>query len=152
MTPWSIIHQKVSFCKPVLMLVQNTIRSRLPVVYITGESRLHGVFITGMLRLLGVFTTRESRLANLFITGKSFWTPGSHFTDFKEHRTIFRGSIMLKIDCRLLYCNYLGTCVLCLQKLPNLRDSNLLPGLFIPRSRLRILLTLRIFEKIRNRS
>jgi hypothetical protein len=37
---WSIIHQKVSFCKPVLMLVQSTIRSRLPGAFTTGKSRL----------------------------------------------------------------------------------------------------------------
>ncbi len=62
------------------------------------------------------------RLASVFITGESFWTPGSHFghrgvildtgesfwtlgshiTDFKEHTTIFKGSIILKIVCRLL--------------------------------------------------
>ncbi len=30
------------------------------------------------------------------------WTPGSHFMDFKEHITIFKGSIIQKIDYRLL--------------------------------------------------
>ncbi len=80
------------FCYPVLMLVQRTLRSQLPGVFITGESRLPGVFTTGELRLAGVF-----------ITGESFWTPGSHFNDFKEHTTIFKGSITLKIVCRLLY-------------------------------------------------
>ncbi len=29
--------------------------------------------------------------------------PGSHFTDFKEQITFFKGSVILKIDCRLLY-------------------------------------------------
>jgi hypothetical protein len=74
------------------MLVQSTLRSRLP-----------GVFITGELRLADVFTTGELRLAGVFTTGESFWTPGSHFTDVKEHITIFKGSVILKIDCRLLY-------------------------------------------------
>jgi hypothetical protein len=60
------------------------------------------VFITGESRLPGVFTTGELRLAGVFITGGSFWTPGSHFNDFKAHTTIFNGSIILKIDCRLL--------------------------------------------------
>jgi hypothetical protein len=63
------------FCKPVLMLVPSTPRSRL-----SGDSRLPGVFVTG----------------------ESFWTPGNRFTDFKEHTTIFKGTIILKIDCRLL--------------------------------------------------
>jgi hypothetical protein len=84
------------------MLVQSTLRSRLPGVFITGESRLPCVFITGELRLPGVFTTQELRLAGEFIIRESFWTPGSHFTDFKEHTTILKGSIILKIICRLL--------------------------------------------------
>jgi hypothetical protein len=42
------------------------------------------------------------RLTGVFITGESFWTPGSHFTDFKEHTTIFKGCIIPKIVCRLL--------------------------------------------------
>jgi hypothetical protein len=84
------------------MLVRSTLRSRLPSVIITGESRLPCVFITGESRLPGVFTTGELRLAGVFTKGESFWTPGSHFTDFKEHITIFKGSVILKIDCRLL--------------------------------------------------
>jgi hypothetical protein len=84
------------------MLVQSTLRSRLPGVIITGESKLPCVFITEELRLPGVFTTGELRLAGVFTTGVSFWTPGSHFTDFKERITIFKGSVILKIDCRLL--------------------------------------------------
>jgi hypothetical protein len=73
------------------MLVKSTLRSRLPGVFITGESRLPCVFNTG-----------ESRLPGVFITGELFWTPGSHFTDFKEYTTILKGSIILKINCRLL--------------------------------------------------
>ncbi len=84
------------------MLVQSTLRSRLPGVFITGELRLHGVYITGELRIPDVFTTKESRLASIFITEESFRTPGSHLTDIKEHTPIFKGSIILKIDCRLL--------------------------------------------------
>jgi hypothetical protein len=87
------------------------------------------VFITGESRLPGVFTTRELRLAGIFITGESFWTPGSHFTVFKEHTTIFKGSIILKTSVG--YFNSLRTCDLCLQKLLNLKDSNRLPGVFI---------------------
>jgi hypothetical protein len=83
------------FCKPVLMLVQSTLGSRFPGVFITGESRLHVVFITGELKLPGVLITGES-------SREWFWTPGSHFTDFKEHTAIFKGSIILKIDYRLL--------------------------------------------------
>ena len=89
------------------MLLQSTLRSRLP----------------------GVFTTGELRLAGIFITGESFWTPGSRFTDFKEHITIFKGTIIQKIESRIL--NYIGTFKLCLKKLPYFRDSNRLPGVFI---------------------
>ncbi len=58
-------------------------------------------------------------------------TLGSHFTDFKEHTrtTIFKGSIIIKLT--VSYVNYLGTCDLCLQKLPKLRNSNQHPGVFI---------------------
>jgi hypothetical protein len=56
-----------------------------------------------------VFTTGELRLPGVFITKESFWTP-SRITDFKEHTTIFKGSVILKIDCRLLM----------FEKLPNL--------------------------------
>ncbi len=80
------------------MLVPNTPRSRLPGVFITGELRLPGVFTTGELRLPSVFTTGESRLPGVFITGESFWTPGSRFTDFKNHTAIFKGIIILKIN------------------------------------------------------
>ncbi len=78
-TLWSFYHQKF-FCKPVVMLVRNISRSQLPGVFTTGESRLNGVFITG----------------------ESFWTPGSRFTDFNEHTTIFKVNVILKIDCRLV--------------------------------------------------
>ncbi len=74
-TPWWIHHRGL----------------RLPCVFITGELIPSRVFTTGELRLPGVFITRES-----------FWTPGSNFTDFKEHTTIFKWSIILKIICRLL--------------------------------------------------
>jgi hypothetical protein len=52
--------------------------------------------------LLTTVINGELRLAGVSITGESFWTPGSHFTDFKEHTTIFKGSIILKIIRRLL--------------------------------------------------
>ncbi len=48
------------FCKAVLMLVQSTLRSLLPGVFITGESRLPGVFITGGRNSPGVFITGKS--------------------------------------------------------------------------------------------
>jgi hypothetical protein len=80
------------------MLVQSTLRSRLPGVINTEESRLPCVFITGESRLPDVFTTRELRLASVFIIGESFWTPGSHFTDFMEHTAIFKRSIIQKIQ------------------------------------------------------
>jgi hypothetical protein len=102
------------------MLVPNTPRSWLSGVFITGESRLPGVFTTG-----------ESRLLGVFITGESFWTPGSCFTDFKDHTAIFKGIIILKINWG--YFNSIGTCNLCLKKLPYFRDSNRLPGVFITR-------------------
>jgi hypothetical protein len=48
-----------------------------------------------------VFITGESTVAGVFFAGESFWTFGSHITDFKEHTTIFTGTIILKIDGRL---------------------------------------------------
>jgi hypothetical protein len=130
------------------MLVLNTQRSRLPGVFITGESRLPGVFTTGKSGLPSIFTIGESRHPSVFITGESFWTPWSHFTDFKEHTTIFKGIIILKIDHRLL--NYLEACDLCLEKLPYPRDSNWLPVYSSPGSQLWIRITPRILEEIRN--
>jgi hypothetical protein len=56
----------------------------------TGKLRFLSVITTGESRLPGVFTTRELRLSGLFITEESFLTPGSHFTDFKEHTTILK--------------------------------------------------------------
>ncbi len=73
-----VYHQKF-FCKHVLMLVPNT-----PTI------RLHGVVTRGELRLPSVFIIRES-----------FWTPGSHFTDFKKHTTIFKWTIIPKLGCKL---------------------------------------------------
>jgi hypothetical protein len=60
---------------------------------------------------------------------KSFWTQGSPFT---EHMII--GSIILKIPVR--YFDYLGTCDLCLKKVPYPRSSNGLSGVFITRNEL----------------
>ncbi len=111
------------------MLVQSTLRSRLPGVFITGKSRLPCVFITGESRLPGVFTTGELRLAGVFITRESFWTPGSHFTDFKEHTTILKGSIILKIVCRLLYLP--RDMWFMFAKTAEPKDSNRLPSVFI---------------------
>jgi hypothetical protein len=68
----------------------------------TGELRLNSVFTTGRAKTPGVFTTGESRLPAVFITGESFWTPESRFTDFKDNTAIFKGIIILKINCRLL--------------------------------------------------
>jgi hypothetical protein len=55
----------------------------------------------------------------MFDTGKSF-------SDFKEHTTIFKGTIMLKIDVG--YFIYLGTCDFYIKKLSYPRDSNRLSG------------------------
>ncbi len=71
--------------------VQCTLRSRLPRVFITWVLRLHRVFINGESRLSDVFTTGESRFAGVFITG-------SHFTDHKEHTTIFEGSMSYSVS------------------------------------------------------
>jgi hypothetical protein len=49
-----------------------------------------------------VFAIGELRLPGVFITKESFWTLRSRITDFKEHTTIFKGSVILKMDCRLL--------------------------------------------------
>jgi hypothetical protein len=65
------------------MLIPNTPRSRLPGLFITGELRLPGVLIIGELRLKAPWC-HHSR--------ESFWTPGSRFTDFKEHTTVLDGA------------------------------------------------------------
>jgi hypothetical protein len=48
--------------------------------------------------------------------------PGSRFTDFREHTIIFKGSNILKINCRLL-----------MLKIAQLRDSNRLVDVFFAR-------------------
>jgi hypothetical protein len=88
--------------------------------------------------------TREWRRP--FMTGESFWTTGSRFTDFKEHTTIFKGTIILKTDCRLLLP--LRSCNVCLKKLPEVRDFNRLPGVLSLGCQLKIRVTPRIYEKI----
>jgi hypothetical protein len=52
---------------------------------------------------------------------------GSHITIIKEHKTIFKGFVNLKIDYGLLYLP--GDMLFMFKKLPNLRDSNQLPGI-----------------------
>ncbi len=49
-----------------------------------------------------VLNTSSRRLPGVFIAGESFLTPGSCFTDFKGHTTIFKGTIILKIERRLV--------------------------------------------------
>ncbi len=87
------------------------------------------VFITGESRLPCVFTTGELRLASIFITGESFWTSGSHFTDLRSIQQSLKGLSFKKSSVG--YLNSLGTCDICVQKLPNLKDFNRLPGVFI---------------------
>jgi hypothetical protein len=53
---------------------------------------------------------RELRLPGVFITKESFWTRRSRITNFQEHTTISKGSVILKTDCRLLM----------FEKMPNL--------------------------------
>ncbi len=97
------------------------------------EFWLPGIFITGKPRLQGVFITRES-----------FWTPKSCFTDFKEHTTIFKRTIILNIDSRL----YEWKCDLCLKNC-FIQGFNWLPGILITGES--ITNSPRIFEKIWNR-
>jgi hypothetical protein len=113
------------------MLVQSTLRSRLPGEFITEESRLPCVFIAGESRLPGVFTTGELRLSSVFITGESFWTPGVILLILMSTQQSLKGLSFQKSFVG--YCNSLGKCDLCLKKLPNLKDSNRLPGVFIAR-------------------
>jgi hypothetical protein len=111
------------------MLVQSTLRSRLPGVLITGESRLPCVFITGELRLPGVFTTGELRLPSVFITGESFGHRGVILLILRSIQQPLKGMSFLKLS--VVYFNSLGTCDLCLQKLHNLKDSYWLLGVFV---------------------
>jgi hypothetical protein len=39
----------------------------------------------------------KSQLSSAFITKELFWTPWSHFTDFRGHTTIFKGTVIPKI-------------------------------------------------------
>ncbi len=91
-TSWCKIHQ----------------RDKTPYDWYTGESLFPGLFatrkfcckpvlmlvpITPISWLSGLFTTGQSRLPGVFFTRKLFWTLGSHFTNFKEHTTSFKGTI-----------------------------------------------------------
>jgi hypothetical protein len=87
------------------------------------------IFITGDSRLPGVFTTGELRFARVFITGESFWTPQSHFTVLRSIQQSLKGLSFKKSSVGCF--NSLGTCDLCLQKLPNRKDSYRLPGVLI---------------------
>jgi hypothetical protein len=78
-----------------------TPRSQFPAAFITGVSRFPNLFTTWSRDSLGSWDPR------VFMIGASFWTLGSRFTKFKEHTTIFTGSVILEIDWRLLY--YPGT-------------------------------------------
>ncbi len=78
-----------------------------------------------------VFTTGELRLPGVFITKELFWTLRSRITDFKEHATIFKGSVILKINCRLLM----------FEKLPNLVILINYPVYSLPANRLQIQIT-----------
>jgi hypothetical protein len=49
-------------------------------------------------------------------TRELLWTPGSRFTDFKEHTTIFKGTI----GC----FNYIGTRDLCLKPGESITNTN----------------------------
>jgi hypothetical protein len=70
---------------------------------------------------------------------------GSRLTDLKEHTTIFKENVILKMS--IGYFNCLRTCDLCLKKIASPKDSNRLPGVLSPGSQLRIGITPRIFEK-----
>jgi hypothetical protein len=87
------------------------------------------VFHHEKLRLPGVFTTRESRLPGVFITGGVVLDTGELFYRFSGVcNNLWR---IYHYYNRLSYFNYLGTCDFCFQKLPKLRDSDWLRGVFI---------------------
>jgi hypothetical protein len=70
-----------------LQSISRTIFSlKIVVCSLKSVKRLPGVF-----RLSGVFTTEESR-------SPVYSSPGSHFTDFREHTTIFKENIVLEMD------------------------------------------------------
>ncbi len=109
------------------MLVLNTPRSRLPSVFIIGELRLPSVFTIKKSRLPSVFATRKSRLSGVLITEELFWTPRSHFTDSKEHRTILkRRSFYLIVVTYLLREMWFM-----FEKITLPKESNRLPSVFI---------------------
>jgi hypothetical protein len=61
------------------MLVQRTLRSRLPSVFSHRGVEISLYFITGEKRLPGVYTARELRLNGVFITRESFLDTGESF-------------------------------------------------------------------------
>jgi hypothetical protein len=110
------------------MLVQSTLRSRLP-GYSSQGSQDSPVYSPPGSRDSPVYSPPGSWDSPVYSS------PGSRFGHrgvillILEHTTIFKGSIILKSS--VSYFNSLGTCDLCLQKLPKLKDSNHLPGVFI---------------------
>ncbi len=84
------------------MLVQSTLRNSTPwCIHHRGVETPLCIHHRGV-ETSGVFTTGALRLAGVVLSRESFWTLGSQFTDFKEHTTIFKRSIIQKIVCRLL--------------------------------------------------
>jgi hypothetical protein len=69
-----------------------------------------------------VYSPQESQDSPVYSSLVSRFGTGESFTNLREHTTIFKGSIILKSTVG--YFNDLERCYLCLQKLPNLRDSN----------------------------
>jgi hypothetical protein len=55
-------------------------------------------------RIPSVFITGESRLPVEFIAGESFLALGSRFSDFKEHKAIFKETIVLKTTLGYFNC------------------------------------------------
>ncbi len=80
--------------------------------------------------------TPGSELPGVFVTGESFWTPGSHFNNFKEHTSIFKENVMLKIYCGLPLTNWGHVSML--RKIVSPKASNRLSSVPSPGSQLQM--------------
>jgi hypothetical protein len=103
------------------MLVPSTLRNRLPGIFIPGKLRLHSV------RDSTVYSSPDSPVYSPL--GSCFGHRGVILPILRSIQQSLKVLSLKKLT--VSYFNYLGTCDKCLQKLPNLRDHNRLPGVFI---------------------
>jgi hypothetical protein len=111
------------------MLVKSTLRSRLP-GYSSQGSRDSPVYSPPGNRDSPVYSPPGSWDSPVYSSpGSRFGHRGVILLILRSVQQSLKGLSFDKSSVG--YFNSLGTCDLCLQKLPNLKDSNRLPGVFI---------------------